>query len=200
MSVHRFNSAQQRSMRRFKSIKDKTYKIQIDYIRTLTDKNALKDAKLKLPCVIFTGTFTGKTTHENLTTTSGVVVMDIDELPKDSTLEEVKQRICALPYVIFCFLSPTSRGFKVGVRVDPGAVPVTYGLRGETSNGKPRKNSQNFGGLSGMSSLRKVLKLTNFAKMSGGYVLFRTTPNSMSTGRHQCSLKIRLVGMKNLSN
>ena len=112
-----------------KSIKDKTYKIQIDYIRTLTDKDALNAAKLKLPCVIFTGTFTDITTHENLTTTSGVVVMDIDELPKDSTLEEVKQRICALPYVIFCFLSPTSRGFKVGVRVDPGAVPVTYGLK-----------------------------------------------------------------------
>ena len=163
MSVHRINSAQQRSMRRLKSIKDKTYKIQIDYIRTLTDKNALNAAKLKLPCVIFTGTFTDITTHENLTTTSGVVVMDIDELPKDSTLEEVKQTICALPYVIFCFLSPTAAALKSVSALIREQSRSLMALR-KTSNGKPRKNCTKLWGVSGMCSLRKVLKLNEFCK------------------------------------
>lgn len=103
-----------------KSIKNKTYKALIEKLRTLPKSDpAYKKLKTNLPSFAFNGTFTGSVINDNFCTSSGVFCCDIDVVRLGSDLETDKKDICKLPYVGFCFTSPSGEGLKVGIRIDP---------------------------------------------------------------------------------
>ena len=81
-----------------------------------------KKLKKLLPFFSFAGIFADKKSISNETflKSSGMFTVDIDGLYGDIT--EHKQAICAIPEVIFCFVSPTGNGFKIGIRINPDTV------------------------------------------------------------------------------
>ena len=88
----------------------------------ITDKKACDAYKAEnLPAVIFSGTFPrkrGKRKAQYLVKHSGLVTLDIDGL----TAEQIPQLLAELaqmPHVVLAFISPSGKGIKVILRVDP---------------------------------------------------------------------------------
>ena len=90
------------------------YKKEIDRCRELLDedgKDAYSQAKLNLPAVTFSGTFSRRS-NDQIITPTGILVADLDNV-------EVPEKVCKLlqddPHVLFYFKSPSGKGIKVGV-------------------------------------------------------------------------------------
>jgi hypothetical protein len=96
------------------------YKAQIAIIRSLA-KAAQRIEKGKLPAIAFNGIFSGSVTNPHFKQSSGLILLDIDGLDA-ATIEDYKARIKAMPFVVFCFVSPSGNGLKVAVRIAPGVV------------------------------------------------------------------------------
>jgi len=94
-----------------KSIKDKTYKKQIEYLRSLPE-DEYKKQKIKLPSYAWNGTFNDSLISDNFAESSGLFGGDIDTLRSGSTWEKDKADLAALPYIVAVFLSPRGEGLK----------------------------------------------------------------------------------------
>ncbi|MGZ8911214.1 MAG: BT4734/BF3469 family protein [Methylococcaceae bacterium] len=106
-------------------IQSTKYKNAVDAVRCEYSKHGksekYKNLKKLLPFYSFSGAFIDKKSISNETflKSSSMFTVDIDGL---TDIAEHKQAICAIPEVVFCFISPTGNGFKVGIRIDPDAV------------------------------------------------------------------------------
>jgi len=75
-------------------------------------------AKNNLPCISFSGTYQDKVVNDNFVQSSGIFLVDIDNV--DPTL--TKEKLAKLPHTIFAFISPSETGVKAGIRVDPTLI------------------------------------------------------------------------------
>ena len=75
-----------------------------------------KSFKNNLPAVTPSGTFSPQRQAEMLTHHSGLIVIDFDDV---DDVEQCKQALAALPCVALVFVSPSGKGVKPFVAVDP---------------------------------------------------------------------------------
>ena len=74
------------------------------------------ELKKKLPSFITAGTFVGGRKAENLNQYSNYIILDIDKLPVEN-IEDVKNKICEVPFTFACFISPSGVGLKIIIKV-----------------------------------------------------------------------------------
>ena len=86
----------------------------------ITDPPAYKIYKEKnLPAVTFSGTFPkGKRKAQHLIRHSGYITIDIDGL-LPSQIPDLLAELAQMPHVVMAFISPSGKGIKVIVRVNP---------------------------------------------------------------------------------
>jgi len=75
-------------------------------------------AKNNLPCINFSGTFHGNVVNDDFAQSSGIFLVDIDNVDPAST----KDKLAKLPYTVFAFTSPSGNGVKAGIRIDPTLI------------------------------------------------------------------------------
>jgi hypothetical protein len=95
------------------------YKVLIDDIRLLDDE-AYKLKKRGLPTISWNATFTGSIKNDSFKASSGLFHFDIDHL--DGSIEQHKAKIASLKSCVFCFVSPSGKGLKAALRIDPETV------------------------------------------------------------------------------
>jgi replicative DNA helicase len=95
-------------------IKDGRCKEKVDHLRSIKDKNAYAEAKMNLPAVTFSGTFS-KRNKDSLIKHSGFICLDIDKL---DDVEAVKASIKADRFVYAMFTSVSGKGLAVIVRIE----------------------------------------------------------------------------------
>jgi len=93
-------------------------------VRQAKDKKEKTEAKANLPCIMFSGVFDtplknkhGNTTYREkdcLTKHNGIVVLDYDNVPPETIMEE----LCADNYVLAAWVSPSGNGVKALVRIE----------------------------------------------------------------------------------
>ena len=71
-----------------------------------------KDFKTKLPIVLFSGEFSGRT-DDSLEKHSGFIVLDFDHI----NVEASKAALSTDPYVYSCWVSPSGDGLKALVKI-----------------------------------------------------------------------------------
>jgi hypothetical protein len=86
-------------------------------------KRAYDQGKAHLPAVTFGGTFAPSRGIAYLQQHSGIVHGDLDHL---DDVAAMKRRISADPRTIYCFISPSGEGLKLGVHVPIVADDVAY--------------------------------------------------------------------------
>ena len=79
-------------------------------------EDAYKKFKNNLPAVTPSGTFSPDRKAEMLTRHSGLIVIDFDDV---DDVEQLKKALAALPCVALVFISPSGKGVKPFVAVDP---------------------------------------------------------------------------------
>ena len=85
------------------------------------DEDVYKKFKVQLPAISFAGTFSQiPPVNESLLEHSGLVVIDYDDVPD---VGDLKRQLAELPTVRFVYVSPSGRGVKAVVEVDP--VPTS---------------------------------------------------------------------------
>jgi hypothetical protein len=89
-------------------------------------KKAVAPKKKKLEGIIWTGLYSERN-NRALERHSGCLCVDLDDL--DSRKEEVRQKLCSSPYVLFMHASPTGEGFKAVFSVVPDASKHTGSFR-----------------------------------------------------------------------
>ena len=100
-------------------ISEGEWKTEVERYRRESDKKTRENLKKNLPAVTFAGTLDGKgRLDDNLRNYSGIVVLDIDKIPRPK-LNTYKNRLREDAYVAAFFESP-SYGLKVLVQVDSG--------------------------------------------------------------------------------
>ena len=75
-------------------------------------------AKNNLPCINFSGTYHGKVVNDNFAQSSGIFLVDIDNV--DPIL--IKEKLSKIPNATFAFTSPSGNGVKAGIKVDPTLI------------------------------------------------------------------------------
>lgn len=80
------------------------------------DVTSYKLAKIYLPAFTAAGMFDRRHHSECLLRHSGVLPIDIDNVPD---LIGLKARLVGDAYIYYCFVSPSGAGLKLGVRIDP---------------------------------------------------------------------------------
>lgn len=101
-------------------IQSGTYQRRITELRGYGE-SIYKQEKKKLPTFHFNGTFDGTVTNQKLVRSSGIYHFDIDKLDPNK-IEQEKAKIAAIPSCVFCFVSPSKKGLKGGLRVDPEQI------------------------------------------------------------------------------
>lgn len=83
----------------------------INQIRSITDKETIRQLKGKLPCVTMSGTFSERNSGK-LIEHSGLICIDIDgkDNPHIADMDDLKRTLSKLPYVLYCGLSVSGRG------------------------------------------------------------------------------------------
>lgn len=89
-------------------------------LEAIDDDKLYKQLKLKLPTYHLNGIFTQRITNDNFLESSGIFLVDLDDLSGD--IEQHKAVVTAMPEVLFCFVSPSNEGLKIGIRIDPDAI------------------------------------------------------------------------------
>jgi len=79
------------------------------------DKDKASQIKLTLPAVMFSGTFS-KRSSKNLKQHSGMICMDFDKLDNP---EEYLDQLRFDPHVVMAFISPSGKGLKVVMAIPP---------------------------------------------------------------------------------
>lgn len=93
-------------------IRDGNSREAIESIRTSTSKEEQNKAKMKLPCVCFSGTFPTRK-DDSITQHSGLVILDWDEVDVKSTKEMLKQD----EHTFSAWVSPRGNGVKALVKI-----------------------------------------------------------------------------------
>ena len=101
-------------------IKSDEYRAEIEQLRGISDKSAYSQAKKLLPCVAFNGSFTDRVTSANFQTSSGLFHFDLDNL--DGGIEMHRAAIAAIPSCVFVFISPSGKGLKGALRMNPESI------------------------------------------------------------------------------
>lgn len=101
-------------------IQSGTYQRRITELRGYGE-SIYKQEKKKLPTFHFNGTFDGTVTNQKLVRSSGIYHFDIDKLDPNK-IEQEKAKIAPIPSCVFCFVSPSNKGLKGGLRVDPEQI------------------------------------------------------------------------------
>jgi VirE N-terminal domain len=99
-------------------IQNSTYQRPVQWLRTLFRNGRTRDydrAKRHLDAVTFGGRFSPTRAKANLILHSGIVHGDMDHL---ANLEAARHSLRADPCVLYCFVSPSGTGIKVGVRIE----------------------------------------------------------------------------------
>lgn len=97
-------------------IKQGKYSHVIMKIRQTIDKHERDTLKKTLPCVTVSGEFQNGHSVKNLVKHSGLIQVDIDNLTEP---EKTKELISKDQYTYSCFISPSGKGVKVVVKIDP---------------------------------------------------------------------------------
>jgi DNA polymerase III delta prime subunit len=84
-------------------------------VRRESDKKKLADAKKKLSYFTFSGVFTERVATA-LVKHSGLLCLDFDDVPE---LKLTKLQLATDPHCLALFVSPTQRGLKMLVQIDP---------------------------------------------------------------------------------
>lgn len=92
-------------------LKDDSWKADIEYLRTLNDKENIGIIKAGLPCITPSGTFS-KRNLSGLIKHSGIICLDIDadHNPHITDFEQQRDELCNLVNVAYCSLSASGRG------------------------------------------------------------------------------------------
>ena len=100
------------------SFKNDTYKSKILEIHQATDNEPLKKSlKSNLDYFVFSATFHTKRKVDDINQYLPFLILDLDSV---DNLISVKKQICSDEHTLFCFVSPSGNGLKVGViKVNP---------------------------------------------------------------------------------
>ena len=101
-------------------IKGDKYKDRVSRLRGM-DKAAYKEKKKSLPVFAFNGRFIGNVENDRFSQSSGLFHYDIDKLSPEE-LDRIKSQLRALPSCVFVFTSPSGKGLKGALRIDPETV------------------------------------------------------------------------------
>ena len=82
------------------------------------DSSEYRAAKKLLPGFTPAGRFSPSRTKGNLSSPSGLVVIDLDNIPAEN-VEAIRERAAALPHTAAAFISPSALGIKVLAHVTP---------------------------------------------------------------------------------
>lgn len=89
----------------------------VNPVRVLKDYEERKKAKMQVPYVTLSGYFSNERNAKGLTTHSGFIGMDIDNISNE--LNGVKSLLSTDPYVYACFMSISGTGLCVIFKIDP---------------------------------------------------------------------------------
>ncbi len=101
----------------FERIKNGFERNRVDLIRSENDKKKQNTIKEKLPYVTFSGVFSPPRSVSTIEKYSGLIQLDIDNLPESVHLETVKKDISKEPWVSMIFVSPRGNGLKIIAKV-----------------------------------------------------------------------------------
>lgn len=82
-------------------------------IRNEPDKNKRRELKERLPNIMFSGQFNHRS-KAGLLEHSGLIVLDFDDV---DDLQELKDTVSGLPWVVMAFVSPSGNGLKAVARI-----------------------------------------------------------------------------------
>lgn len=97
----------------FKRVREGASRTLIEQIRPIAQKTDRDKIKAKLPCILYSGIFSGRN-DSNLKTHSGYVILDFDHIPN---LSELKKTIFNEPFILACWISPSGDGLKAVARI-----------------------------------------------------------------------------------
>lgn len=98
------------------AIKNGRWKDKIEHLRTLTDKEAIRIEKNKLPCVTFCGVFEVDRKDECCVHYNSLMIVDVDKI-SETRLKSLKKELMQNKYVYAFFESP-NKGLKILIPID----------------------------------------------------------------------------------
>ncbi len=98
-------------------IKKGSSKELIEKINKESNDEVKQKLKLKLPCILFSGTFSERNSN-SLIEHSGLMITDFDYIPSES-FSEMWNLIISNPHVVLAFRSPRGKGIKAVVKIPP---------------------------------------------------------------------------------
>ena len=100
-------------LQRIKRGNDKELVNKIRQSKTKEERNQLKT---NLPAILFQGEFSHRAIL-GLVKSSGLMVLDFDDINDDLELQETFETIKSNPFVVACFLSPSGNGYKAVINI-----------------------------------------------------------------------------------
>lgn len=88
----------------------------IQQIRKAKSKEERNELKTKLPAILFQGEFSHRAIV-GLVKSSGLMVLDFDDINHDLELFETFETIKSNPFVVAAFLSPSGNGYKAVINI-----------------------------------------------------------------------------------
>ena len=105
-------------------IKQGQYKEAIKAVRfdmLIGDDEGYKAKKGNLPAYCFHGMFESKVANDNFIRSSGIFLVDLDNLTSEQMIA-FRHLFIDCPYTVFIFTSPSEWGLKAGFRVNPSLI------------------------------------------------------------------------------
>jgi hypothetical protein len=109
----------------FDRIKTGKSKLVIEQIRASQTKEDANNLKKKLPCVLFSGEFSERSKN-GLIKHSGLMIVDFDNYPDDSTLLQSIEEVKSNPYVVAVFISPSGNGIKAVISIPNNSDKISH--------------------------------------------------------------------------
>lgn len=88
----------------------------IEQIRLEQDPTKRNDLKKNLPCYVFSGEFKERNSN-GLINHSGLCILDFDKFDSEDDLQEVFNKLIAIPHIVSVFRSPSDNGIKSILRI-----------------------------------------------------------------------------------
>lgn len=100
----------------FSRIKNGSSKILLEKIRNVKDKDEKNKLKQKLPCYLFSGTFSARNDN-SLNEHSGLIALDFDGFPDAETFKTWRDTLEQNEFTMAVFTSPSGDGLKSVVKI-----------------------------------------------------------------------------------